>query len=203
MAGIAPPLTGKPARVRFDESLCDAAAQGNASRGESISLGPGFSRLPRSIAENSRHPPGRLAQLVRAPARQAGGHWFEPSNAHIRSPCSISVCCKDFGLFCGYFLQRSRVWILFRWFGREYPQGHVQPVTLLMRPARSFADDSPGDYYRPPHLLPPSLPPLPLHPRTDHERPRGLSARPTSSSQGAAQTSSGTGTCLPAAWCRT
>ena len=26
--------------------------------------------------------PGRLAQLARAPARQAGGHWFESSNAH-------------------------------------------------------------------------------------------------------------------------
>ena len=25
---------------------------------------------------------GRLAQLVRAPALQAGGHWFESSNAH-------------------------------------------------------------------------------------------------------------------------
>ena len=25
---------------------------------------------------------GRLAQLARAPARQAGGHWFEPSIAH-------------------------------------------------------------------------------------------------------------------------
>jgi diguanylate cyclase (GGDEF)-like protein len=25
---------------------------------------------------------GRLAQLVRAPALQAGGHWFEPSTAH-------------------------------------------------------------------------------------------------------------------------
>ena len=25
---------------------------------------------------------GRLAQLVRAPALQAGGHWFEPSSAY-------------------------------------------------------------------------------------------------------------------------
>jgi hypothetical protein len=29
---------------------------------------------------------GRLAQLVRAPARQAGGHWFESSIAHHPSP---------------------------------------------------------------------------------------------------------------------
>ena len=32
-----------------------------------------------SASKNSR---GRLAQLARAPARQAGGHWFESSNAH-------------------------------------------------------------------------------------------------------------------------
>jgi hypothetical protein len=28
--------------------------------------------------------PGRLAQLVRAPALQAGGRWFEPSTAHLK-----------------------------------------------------------------------------------------------------------------------
>src|SRR3712207_7336017 len=27
--------------------------------------------------------PGRLAQLARAPALQAGGHWFESSTAHL------------------------------------------------------------------------------------------------------------------------
>ena len=32
---------------------------------------------------------GRLAQLARALARQARGHWFKSSNAHFGSPCPL------------------------------------------------------------------------------------------------------------------
>jgi hypothetical protein len=43
---------------------------------------------------------GRLAQLVRAPALQAGGRWFEPSTAHRdegrqRSSALLSLTAHD------------------------------------------------------------------------------------------------------------
>ncbi len=43
---------------------------------------------------------GRLAQLVRAPALQAGGHWFESNIAH-KTPIGYSG--RGF-LFCGVML---------------------------------------------------------------------------------------------------
>ena len=48
-----------------------------------------FSREPSwrrtSLAEASRYhrAPGAVSSVGRAPARQAGGHWFEPSTAHL------------------------------------------------------------------------------------------------------------------------
>ena len=42
-------------------------------------------------------PRGRLAQLVRAPARQAGGRRFEPSTAHIQQP--VDSTCQRVVLF--------------------------------------------------------------------------------------------------------
>ena len=43
---------------------------------------------------------GRLAQLVRVPALQAGCHWFESSTAHFSaSPCSLSRCHTGFFAF--------------------------------------------------------------------------------------------------------
>ena len=39
---------------------------------------------------------GRLAQLARAPARHAGGHWFESSTAQFPSPYHQRVCEKSF-----------------------------------------------------------------------------------------------------------
>jgi hypothetical protein len=56
---------------------------------------------------------GRLAQLVRAPARQAGGHRFEPRTAHFLNPLAIVVN--------GFFLlENSPLWgtgdLVFRWF---------------------------------------------------------------------------------------
>jgi hypothetical protein len=40
---------------------------------------------------------GRLAQLVRAPARQAGGRRFEPSTAHSKQP--VDSRCQRVVLF--------------------------------------------------------------------------------------------------------
>ncbi len=42
-----------------------------------------FGNLDRNLKETyNTFVFGRLAQLARAPALQAGGHWFEPSTAH-------------------------------------------------------------------------------------------------------------------------
>jgi hypothetical protein len=43
---------------------------------------------------------GRLAQLVRAPARQAGGRKFEPSTAHIKQP--VDNTCQRVVSFDGH-----------------------------------------------------------------------------------------------------
>ena len=37
-------------------------------------------------AEKITYPYGGLAQLVRAPASHAGGHWFESSSLHQKVP---------------------------------------------------------------------------------------------------------------------
>ena len=46
--------------------------------------------VPGDLLAPSRYtsaPTGAVSSVGRAPARQAGGHWFEPSTAHSRSPC--------------------------------------------------------------------------------------------------------------------
>jgi hypothetical protein len=40
---------------------------------------------------------GRLAQMVRAPALQAGGPWFDPATAHHGSAADFSIS-RPFGL---------------------------------------------------------------------------------------------------------
>src|SRR5262249_49521988 len=36
-------------------------------------------------------PPGAVSSVGRAPARQAGGHWFEPSTAHPERPANAGL----------------------------------------------------------------------------------------------------------------
>src|SRR4051812_49469800 len=59
--------------------------------------------LPRL---GSLAPPRAISSAGRAPPRQGGGHWFEPSIAHCERPASA-------GLFCLWFetsSTRSPVW---------------------------------------------------------------------------------------------
>src|SRR5439155_18037465 len=44
-------------------------------------------------------PPRAVSSVGRAPARQAGGHWFEPSTAHLRRNCA-SVRAPTVGPAC-------------------------------------------------------------------------------------------------------
>src|SRR4051794_25269868 len=54
------------------------------------------SRFRSRVTERvyTRPSPGRLAQLARAPALQAGGHWFEPSTAHLST---VGLLVRDSG----------------------------------------------------------------------------------------------------------
>ena len=47
--------------------------------------------------------PGAFSSVGRAPARQAGGHWFEPSNAHPRRACRAKKS--------GVVLNPFRIWL--------------------------------------------------------------------------------------------
>ena len=47
-----------------------------------------------TATELAQQKQGRLAQLVRALARQARGHWFESSIAHFTSHYGIMTCDK-------------------------------------------------------------------------------------------------------------
>src|SRR5947208_13286735 len=57
------------------------------------------SRPPFGVTRTGETPPerpgtidqtGAVSSVGRAPARQAGGHWFEPSTAHLRNPLQIA-----------------------------------------------------------------------------------------------------------------
>ena len=49
-----------------------------------------------TTGEESLPPFGGLAQLVRAPASHAGGHWFESSSLHQKHPISKEIGCFYF-----------------------------------------------------------------------------------------------------------
>jgi hypothetical protein len=57
-----------------------------------------------------RHP-GAVSSVGRAPARQAGGHWFEPSTAHHRkAPLRRGFSWLAIGSRSAYWLQNGRCW---------------------------------------------------------------------------------------------
>ena len=63
-------------------------------------------------AEKITYPYGGLAQLVRAPASHAGGHWFESSSLHQKIPDFLRN--QEFFLFCG-----SKSFLQFLSFGSD------------------------------------------------------------------------------------
>src|SRR5271168_4774715 len=60
---------------------------------------------------------GRLAQLVRAPALQAGGRRFEPCTAH-QSSIKIHIPAKDTPDLCAVMTERTEV-IVLMWIRHE------------------------------------------------------------------------------------
>ena len=63
-----------------------------------------------------------LSSVGRAPARQAGGHWFEPSSAHSRNPLETA----------GFFLPRRRSFDGLR-HGQRLVCAHSCPFNCLAR----------------------------------------------------------------------
>ena len=82
-------------------------------------------RVTTSAARQGRRQYGGLAQLVRAPASHAGGHWFESSSLHQEKTLEsqwfrgfffaffwkkraslLAVFCGIFGQFRGFLLQK-------------------------------------------------------------------------------------------------
>src|SRR3712207_8661684 len=54
-------------------------------------------------------PPRAISSAGRAPARQAGGHWFEPSIAHSRSEEHTSELQSRQYLVCRLLLEKKKI----------------------------------------------------------------------------------------------
>jgi hypothetical protein len=71
---------------------------------------------------------GRLAQLVRALARQARGHWFEPSIAHCKRVVDRR-CQRPFFLVRARLYVDRRIGVLFASLARRFARiCHILPI---------------------------------------------------------------------------
>ncbi len=103
MHGFAGRCVATPPR-RLGHASLEPARPG-WSRGPSPGIGsvagtqPGPPRRPRGVRAEAAAPRRLLvfansraiSSAGRAPARQAGGHWFEPSIAHLETPANAGV----------------------------------------------------------------------------------------------------------------
>jgi hypothetical protein len=89
-----PPRRLRPSPSR--QKVSNPDSRDHPSAGEDRVLKFGTSALPPTGSEA----PGRLAQLARAPARQAGGRRFEPFIAHWIWRRRFASAGRNFPLFC-------------------------------------------------------------------------------------------------------
>ncbi len=83
---------------------------------------PGGAARAETPADSRKHTNNRKQGYIRLPARQAGGHWFEPSTAHLpshrfaarASPASVSLFCSGRALPGADRLERNGALILRR-----------------------------------------------------------------------------------------
>ena len=93
----------EPARLagRLLRTVAPRVARGRGGSGRTSERLNGPPRRNRPRANPLSSSLRALSSVGRAPARQAGGHWFEPSSAHSRKPRSGGVFVAQVQTGCG------------------------------------------------------------------------------------------------------